>query len=111
MALTFRLRRVAVESNRAKCQFEDGTVFRRAKRDIVDEIEEAMKMVGLSRLQLARRLNVQPSAVTQSLALTRGLQLTTLVRFADIMGFDVEMNLIRRHEMRVAQAVAIELDA
>lgn len=85
-----------VNNHRTHWPFEEGNLFKVSKEQIIREVEETLSLLGLSRLMLARRMNVQPSAVTQSLATDKGLQLTTLVRMADALGCDIEVNFIRR---------------
>ena len=79
-------------------------MFKHTKEQIIAEVDTMLDMLDMTRLALARRMNVQGSAVTQSLAVDKGLQLTTLVRMADALGCDVEVNFIRRSPVVIAQA-------
>ena len=107
MGLVFRQRRPSNYNHRIRWEFDDGSLFREVKMQVVQEVEEVLKIRKWDRVKLAKALNVQPSAITQSLAIDRGLQLTTLVRIADVMGCDVEVNFILRGPV-VAKAVAVE---
>jgi hypothetical protein len=102
VTLIFRTRRPP-NNHRIRWEFEDGSLFKEVKQQVVKEVEEVLTLLNMDRMQLARAMNVQPSAITQSLAIDRGLQLTTLVRMADVLGCDVEVNFIRRYptEQRV----------
>lgn len=84
------------KKTRASHGFEFTPLFQETKAQVVQEIDETLDVLGLDRLTLSRRLMVQPSAVTQFLKANKGLQLTTLVRIADALGCDVEINFIRR---------------
>ena len=88
--------------NRNHWEFEAGTLFQRSKEQIITEVDETLKLLGWTRLALAKQMHIQPSAVTQSLAVDKGLQLTTLIRMADAMNCDVEVNFIRRPPFTLA---------
>lgn len=94
----------AIDCHRMRSEFILDPIFLAVKQQLVVEIEETMSLVSMTRNTLAKKLNIQPSAVTQSLSPTKGLQLSTLVRMADAMGCDVEINLIKRHPLRAAIA-------
>jgi hypothetical protein len=83
------------KSGRVK-QFEESPLFQEIKLDVAREVDEVLKLLGLNRVTLANRMGVQASAVTQSLAPNRGLQLTTLTRMADALDCDLEINFILR---------------
>jgi hypothetical protein len=97
--------RAVVNNNRIRWAFEDGTLFQQNKRLIIDEVDGMLNLLGWTRLALAQKMNVQASAVTQSLAIDKGLQLTTLVRMADAMNCDIEVNFIRRSAVTIAMSV------
>lgn len=71
-------------------------LFRQFKKQVVQEVQETLDLLGMTRNALAKKMNILPSAVTQSLAEDKGLQLTTLVRMADALDCDIEVNFIRR---------------
>lgn len=105
MALKFKLALPKTTAVRRKpTDFEDSFLFKESKKQIVAEIQEVMDLDGITRLTLARRLGAQASAVTQALKINRGMQLTTLVRIADVLGCQLEVNLIRRGTIVIATA-------
>lgn len=71
-------------------------LFLQFKRQVVKEVQETLNLLGMTRNALAKKMKILPSAVTQSLAEDKGLQLTTLVRMADALDCDIEVNFIRR---------------
>lgn len=75
---------------------EQESTLRQAKKQIVQEIEEMFKIRGMTRTALSVKTGVNPSSVTQTLSLDTGLQLSTLVRIANALDCDLEVNLIRR---------------
>lgn len=89
-------------AHRMRSEFITDPVFLEVKRQLIQELQETMKLVGVTRYGLAKLLHIEPSAVTQSLAKDRGIQLTTLVRMAHVLGCDVEVNLIRRSRFQEA---------
>ena len=95
------------DNNRVHWDFEEGNLFKQSKEQIIEEVDETLKLLGWTRLALAQKMSVQPSAVTQSLDPDKGLQLTTLIRMADAMGCDLEVNFIRRPSIKIAVAADV----
>lgn len=85
-----------MEEGQVKLLVGQELLIRDFKRQVVKEVQETLEVLGLTRNALAKRMNILPSAVTQSLAIDKGLQLTTLVRMADALNCDIEINFIRR---------------
>ena len=95
-------REKSTDYNRMRWPFEEGTLFKVTKSQIVREVDETLQLLGWTRLALAEKMEVQASAVTQSLQVDKGLQLTTLIRMADAMDCDVEVNFVRRCDVTIA---------
>lgn len=101
-AKTFRQATVGRDNHRVHWEFEEGGVFARTKAQIIQEVDETLVLFGLTRALLADRMNIQASAVTQSLAPDKGIQFTTLIRMADALDCDVEVNFVRRTTLKEA---------
>jgi transcriptional regulator with XRE-family HTH domain len=61
--------------------------------DFVEEIERMMEEQGVTRAELARRLNASPAYVTQLLRALFNPTLLTLTRVADALGARVSLHL------------------
>jgi DNA-binding Xre family transcriptional regulator len=103
-AQTFRKDTIGRDNHRVHWEFEKGSVFQRTKAQIIQEVDETLVLLGITRTVLADRMNIQASAVTQSLAPDKGIQFTTLIRMADALDCDVEVNFVRRPALKEAQA-------
>jgi transcriptional regulator with XRE-family HTH domain len=65
-------------------------------------MQEAIDDRGITRQELARRLDVRPSEITQRLAGARNLTLRTLASMMDALGFKVVLGRADRNAKRQA---------
>lgn len=86
----------ATPQHKMRSEFVETEIFQVSKAQVIKEIEETLELVGMTRGDLARKLNLQPSGITQSLDPKKGMQFSTLIRIADALDCDVEVNFIRR---------------
>lgn len=64
------------------------------KQWIVNELLGLMEEQGISRAELARRMEVQPSRVTSILSGTNNFTIDTLVRAGRAVGADIEFHFV-----------------
>lgn len=67
---------------------------RHRKLAIVEELLQRMEKPGISRGELARRMEVQPSGVTSMLSGSNNFTIETLVRAGRAFGADIELHFV-----------------
>lgn len=68
------------------------------KQWIVHELLGLMEVQGITRAELARRMEVQPSRVTSILSGTNNFTIETLVRAGRAVGADIELHFVPARE-------------
>lgn len=66
------------------------------KTKISRELNALLKAAGLTRAELARKMRVKKSAVTQKLSAESNPSVKSLVGLAEAVGYDVEIRFIKR---------------
>jgi transcriptional regulator with XRE-family HTH domain len=64
--------------------------------DVTELITDALEERGWTQAQLAERLGVQPSEITQRLRGKRNLTLRSLATMLDALGYDIEIRKVDR---------------
>ncbi len=66
--------------------------------EVLERVTEAIGARDVSRAELARRLDISPSEITQRLRGRRNLQLSTVADMLHALGFDARISLEDRRE-------------
>lgn len=66
---------------------------RQLQRHLIDQIEHVMQSTGVTQAKLARRLRVDPSAVSHWLSGKQRLMLRTILRLATALNLDVQIEI------------------
>lgn len=77
-------------------KFRLGVEQERLSDSFVDQLEAALAETGISRAQLAKKMERSRPYVTQALQRGRNLTLKTIVEMSSTLGYDVELSLQRR---------------
>jgi len=76
----------------------------RLRREVLVALDQAFAASGLeTQTEIARRLNVRKSAVSQVLRGEGNLRITTLAEYLFALGFELDINLVRAGEPRRAE--------